>query len=329
MQFSWNHKIFLFCYCIVACTLCAGGALAQTSVGTSFSVTGTLTPAGKTLSDGTVILQGSIQSFQSGSSSSLGVSGESSQHIRQGFWQTAAHIIAGQEFGSVVVLPEIEGAIGDTIQIPLLLEKSKNLAFTKAREFEAVIRYNGTILQSIGNTPSCSFPSELGGDTCEIVIRGTADNLSPDDTRVLTSMDFLVKLGSVEQTALHITSFQWLDAPEVKVIRKHGAFQVNGICYEHGTARLVFSRTAGGIFSVVPQPIVATADITVGIREQGLTEIYVVDIRGKRVLTILEEVIPTGRMTFPFSADLLESGMYFLILKTPNQLFTKQIIIEK
>lgn len=235
-----------------------------------------------------------------------------------GFWYTAQRDLSNG--GTLVVIPQTEGTTGVAIKVPLLLQQSKNLITTTFphRNFEATIQYNATVLEPI------ALPCTRVGDVCTIKVKGTMG----DSAGILAEMDFIPKLGNADRTALEIISFVWTDAPTIKTITKDGEVRILNVCREGDSVRLV-RQVSATILTVYPNPASSHVVVDYTLGENGNTIIEMIDMQGKIVTTLLSGVAKAGNFSNRLNLMYVPNGSYFLRMQTPNELFTKQITVQK
>ena len=82
--------------------------------------------------------------------------------------------------------------------------------------------------------------------------------------------------------------------------------------------------------SVYPNPFNSTATIEVFINSSNInTSLFIVDITGKKVQTIFNEKMETGRHLFNWNSNQNPSGIYFSVLKAQNSIKTKKLMLIK
>jgi hypothetical protein len=89
------------------------------------------------------------------------------------------------------------------------------------------------------------------------------------------------------------------------------------LCYEGG-ARLF---RADGQVSLQnrPNPFNASTVVEFEVIEQGVTDLSVFDLMGRRVTTLLHGEVTPGRYLLRFDAATLASGTYLCLLLTPTE----------
>ena len=84
------------------------------------------------------------------------------------------------------------------------------------------------------------------------------------------------------------------------------------------------------INSVYPNPFNSATNIEVLINSNNVnTSLYIVDITGKKVQTIFNKKMETGRHLFNWNSNQNPSGIYFSVLKTNTSIKTKKLMLIK
>ncbi|HEX2865478.1 MAG TPA: T9SS type A sorting domain-containing protein [Ignavibacteriales bacterium] len=78
-----------------------------------------------------------------------------------------------------------------------------------------------------------------------------------------------------------------------------------------------------------PNPFNSTIKLNVTLAQEGTTELTVYNALGQKVATIFENYKPSGSFTFPFNADHLTSGIYFVLLKQGRTVCKEKILLLK
>ncbi len=296
----------LFLLLLSCSVICTGQTINRSVMGSG----------GGSSTNGTNTLRGTV------SQTAIGRIAQSQARHSVGFWYNASQIIRSSGFGSVVVLPSVEVPIGQSVKVPLILEQSSHLLETSARTFTAVITFNASLLEPIGST----FPYKRTGNKGELTVTG----MVTDTAGVLAEMEFTAKLGDAERTPLTIQSFLWNETNRVKIITKNGDLHLTGICDAGDTSRLIKRTGAAALIRAYPNPAVNVSTIEYQLSERGLTSVYLVDAQGKTLASLYQtdNAMP-GHFSFDADMQLIPSGSYFLILKTPNEIFSKRFMIER
>ncbi|HRK05418.1 MAG TPA: hypothetical protein PLW14_10010 [Chlorobiota bacterium] len=279
------------------------GALAQTQ---TRAVVGAGS-ATNTLQDGRVIQHTLGQSV-------VGRSAIGDDKSYGGFWYRPRRGVV------IVAVPNGDGDIGTTVNVPIMLVRSDELLVDGPRQFEVELRYNATVLVHQG-----SFQCRREGDDCILTITGTM----ADSAGILATVPFLVTLGNSETTPLTIDTVKWTSASTFRTETQNGTFQVLGVCREGDVVRLIKRSRAAGISGVTPNPAASDATVMLDLAERGRTRLYVVDAIGREIAVLSDEDRAPGVASVPIDVSTIASGTYTLVLMTPNELFTKPLVIRK
>lgn len=155
------------------------------------------------------------------------------------------------------------------------------------------------------------------GEDLEIVFQ---ENISAHSNYVFnSSLSFYAGLGKRTRTDITLTALQingidyMVDTLEIT----DGCACIE-VCNEGG-ARLVNPENETTIASISPNPAESNFSIEINLIEIGQTELYLLDILGRPVKTLLsEDINETGERILSFGTPGLQSGLYSLMLKTPT-----------
>lgn len=211
------------------------------------------------------------------------------------------------EVASTVMLPTIETAPGEDVHITLRMPAQQNLLLAGVTRFEARIRFNASMLVPVGATP---VGAVLAGER----VIPLAGPFLPDSD-VLAQLQFLAVLGNAAETPLVIEYFAW-DQPDVAITRIDGLLRMT-VC-EEGGERLFDADGRIALEPSHPNPFNTTTTLTYEVIERGYTELFVLDMLGRRVARLVEGVIEPGRYRVHFEAGALASGLYLAVLRTPT-----------
>lgn len=241
-----------------------------------------------------------------------------------GFWYSVQRILDKNKGSCLVVLPTQEVFIGTRTTIPLLLQESRNINDQKnpPRRFEVRIRFNATLLepQNLSNVQRIN-------DDYIITLQGERNG--NDSAGVLAEIEFIAKLGNAENTPLVIEDFRWLDNANIITLKKDGEALIGGICRGGDTVRLLHRSKKAMITSVFPQPASEQMTIDLTFNEKGATVVYLTDMNGNTVATLLNEVVTVAARTLVVPLADIASGSYFLMMRTPNELISRKVIVLK
>lgn len=81
-------------------------------------------------------------------------------------------------------------------------------------------------------------------------------------------------------------------------------------------------------FSVFPNPVSSAAHINFVVKQSDKIQLSLYNSEGKLVETIANRIVLPGKQTIPFSVDLLQKGVYILVLKTGKETIRKKILLQ-
>lgn len=219
---------------------------------------------------------------------------------------------------STVALPELNTAPGEAVSIALRLPEQSNLTLAGVTRYEARIRFNESMLMPVDGTPQGDV---IGG---ERVI--TVTGAYPTGSDVLAELRFVATLGNAAETPLVIEQFEW-DQEGVQITRIDGLLRMD-VCREGGE-RLFDATGRIALEPNHPNPFNAMTVLTYETIEQGPTELFVMDMLGRRVATLVDDNREPGRYRLVFDASNLPSGMYLAVLRTPTQMRLQRMKLVK
>jgi hypothetical protein len=222
------------------------------------------------------------------------------------------------EATSTVALPKLHAEPGDAVTIVLTLPEQSYLGLAGVTRFDARIRFNQSMLVPIGATPQGDL---VDGDR----IIPVSGNFTSTST-VLAELQFIATLGTAYETPLVIEYFSW-DQQDVRVTRVDGVLSMD-ICREGGD-RLFDATGTIALEPNHPNPFNSMTMLTYETIEKGRTELFVLDMLGRRVATLVDDDREPGRYRVYFNAGGLSSGVYTAVLRTPTQLRVQRMKLIK
>lgn len=239
-----------------------------------------------------------------------------------GYWYNASYIMNHPNPVSVVIIPELSAEIGENVTVPLILQETRYNQLITSRSFEAKIKYNTTVLQPVNYIPECNL---LEGNECIITVNGQMN----DSSGILSNMDFIVRLGSVENSPLIIESFKWVNHDDVIVLKQDGELEVLGICREGDTLRTVKKTIKAGLYASLPEPASDETLINYSLSETGYTKISLINSLGREIAVLNEGIAEPGRHSLLADLTDISSGLYYINLVTTTERFSRKLLIQK
>lgn len=237
-----------------------------------------------------------------------------------GFWYQPSLLYKFRDNSSYIVIPKVAANSGDFVNIPIILESSKNLFQNGAKTFEAKIRFNKSLLEPI--EPS---QYEVAGNNYIITIQGTVK----DTAGILATLRFRARLGNDSITPLAFESFRWIETTKLKVNTQNGEFTLNDLCKAGGTTRLVKKGTTLSLAPITPNPVRNSTVISFVLNEHSSIRLSVVDVLGHEISVVKNQEFNSGRYEANFDASLLSNGKYFVVLRTEHDVLFEPMQISK
>jgi hypothetical protein len=142
----------------------------------------------------------------------------------------------------------------------------------------------------------------------------------------LIELECMALLGDREITDITIEDFAW-DQPGVQVSLVPGEVQMD-LCLEGGT-RLYYATGNTFLKQNWPNPFNSITMIEYEVIEQATMQLFVMDMNGRRVATLVDGLVPPGRYLAGFDAGGLASGQYLYILQTLSEQIVKIMEVIK
>jgi WD40 repeat protein len=210
---------------------------------------------------------------------------------------------------TTVTLPAIEAAPGERVILPITVTGDDRSAAGTVG-FTATLRFNASLLMPTGSTPR----GIVTGGERRIVIDGER---LPGATE-LARLEFIALLGNADSTPITIESFAWSDSASAPPLLHDGAFTLRNLCIT-GPTRLVDRGDGAALKAIRPNPASARSTIEFATLETGITRLFVTDMLGRRVATIIDGELPPGAHSVEADLSGLPQGSYFCVLETPTE----------
>ncbi len=222
---------------------------------------------------------------------------------------------------ATIVIGDASGKPGDIIQVPVYISSvsSQGIAPT-ITGFNITVEFNSTLLEPLND----SNPEIYDGKRkLKLELPVTFDNDS-----LLKLIEFRVGLGNDTVTSINITELSLSGNGKMVLFGKDGQFTLQGYCVNGGN-RLFESDSRLFLSNNVPNPVYESTEITFSVIEKGRTELYLIDILGNRISTIVSGELQPGVYSYKINSSGLPAGKIFYILQTPTQVLVKSMDILK
>ncbi len=202
----------------------------------------------------------------------------------------------------------LSAAPGEIVQVPVRLRDAVDVQFTGASAFSTELRFRASLLVPFGATPQ----GRLEGNDRVIPLENLP--IMADAEGVLERFAFMAVLGDAETTPLTLQNSAAIGAG-FPVLESPGIFRLTDICREGGD-RLFDASAVMQLAQVGPNPFNAATVIRFTTIAKGPVQLYVLDLLGRRVRSLVDERMEPG--THERTLDLQEypSGSYLCVLQT-------------
>lgn len=215
-----------------------------------------------------------------------------------------------------------EAKPGDIVSIPIVL-KNKHFVNqgTNYLGLGFDLSFNKTILEPFKN----NFQSKIDNNirTLKVIVE---KNFIDDS--VLASLEFRVGLGNDTLTPLTLSNSYPLGRGKIVIKEESGKLVLKDLCNEGGT-RLFEPDGKIKIGSILPNPTEGLTQIIFHTAEDGKTKLELYDFAGNLIDILFDSYLEPGEHKIVFDAREYDSGIYLLILRTPNSILTKKLFIVK
>lgn len=216
---------------------------------------------------------------------------------------------------------DISGEPGQIIEMPIYIRNlSPNGIKSSITGFTTNLRFNSSLL-----LPLDYFPSYLDGSERVMQI-SLPTQFGPDS--ILTKLKFKVALGNDTISTMKLEYTAPIGLGKVLISENEGKFRLKGFCEEE-TPRLFDSDGKIFLKQTFPNPAINSITLSFSLIETDLTKLYIIDITGKIVKYILDEIAQKGEYSVQVDISDLPSGQYRYILETPTRKFTNNLIIHR
>ncbi|MDT8322479.1 MAG: choice-of-anchor D domain-containing protein [Bacteroidota bacterium] len=213
----------------------------------------------------------------------------------------------------------VVAAPSDVIELPIYLSNAENLQLFGATSITVDLRYSASVM-----SPLFAAGGILVGDDRVITLDLP---FITDENDVALRLPFMVTLGLQDESVLWLERAEAVGG-ELTIEVEHGRIMLTEICREGG------DRFFDGSASVAlrpnrPNPFNPVTELSFDIIEAARTQLLVFDMLGRRVVTLVDDVLQPGSYTRSFDGSRLPSGMYIAVLKTATVTKTRRMLLAK
>lgn len=234
--------------------------------------------------------------------------------VSDGVWSIVPN--TGQNV--VVYTPDASANVNDLIDIPVFIDDPGGAVAAGASSVSFDLHFNETMLEPIGTTPKGTV---TGSDR---VLHFNLPIVATDT--VLTMLHFRVALGDDSVTSLAVAK-PLTNSLVVTASNNDGTFKLLNVCTAGGPRLL---NPDGVVAMSVPNnPVHDAIQVKVNLIEDGHTSLTLFDACGRAAATIVDDYLTHGTQLFSVPASGIGSGVYYVILQTPNNRLMAPVEVEK
>jgi hypothetical protein len=231
-------------------------------------------------------------------------------------WSAERSISLAPRPMTMLSLPLLIASPGDTVIIAVRLIASQHLESFPRINYAGRLTFEKSILFPLGTTYTDIGPTRQ--------VEFTGEYMTGEEN--IVSIPSIVTLGLVSESEITLEEFQW-SPPFIGYTTNIGSIKVN-ICRDGGE-RLFDGENTFALSLNYPNPFNSFTRIGFSLIERGHTSLYVMDMLGRRIQTLVDEYMDAGQYEYDFNAALLPSGQYYYMLMTPTQSVVKIMTLMK
>ncbi len=217
-----------------------------------------------------------------------------------------------------LALPDISAKPGEHVILPVNIIASQNLGSVHATDFTYTLHYDRSLLVPLDPATTSTFNNGMR----YVTKHGTLSNQL--STNSLDQIEFLATLGDTTETTIYFDTIIWGSGKPMVSKLDSGHFTLLNVCPAGGN-QLFLANGTTGISNIRPNPISGIAVADYSLVEPGFTSVEILDMLGRSVLTVSSGDAKPGTYHVVFDASPLPNGIYNLVLRTPSQVFMKQL----
>lgn len=269
---------------------------------------------------------GSRLSWTLGQIETKRLTGEGGISLSQGYQQNSVWPGAT----AVVSVQNCAGVAGSRVTSDVVLSRGTTSLPFGPSFLRITLGFNASLLylESVSNGASIlSWRTNEALDSSWVELQlPVNDQLSAE--QVLSTLTFVVGLGSRERTPLDIVSITPTDR-NIGIRTVDGEFTLLGVCRDGGD-RFVDVSGVEPVLQVLPNPITpAGGRIRYRIAEDAHTALALYAYDGRLVATVLDASLTAGDYEMPFPVSTLANGLYILTLQSANTTLTSTVSVQR
>lgn len=219
-----------------------------------------------------------------------------------------------------VSIPDIYSKTGDFFRIQLMAESLEDIPNPndKIIDFELKLEYPPRLI----DFRDSSYSKQTTNSIDTVIIRVSSRQLS--DT--LANLLAIALFSSATSSRIKILDFDITNSIDYYIEKDDGSITLSSFCEGNTSREIQFSNSALTL-NVYPQPSESELSIEMNLLEKGNHVLQLYDINGNFITDIIYENYSVGLQSIKINTQFLEPGYYCLLLKAPNEVKIKYVLI--
>ncbi len=222
-----------------------------------------------------------------------------------------------------IIVKNAQAAPGEEFNIDLYIRDAAGFKSNVNKSISADLVFDATMIEPVGNTPEGIVTT----GSRRITVTGMPIIVTTQE-KILASYRMRAMLGLKEQTPVTIENVQ-IENGDADIIMTSGMFTTSKLCRNGDVTRLFDPYGGAALMRISPNPNPGTAEVQYNVIEKGYNELKIVDAIGNTVKTLEAGSMERGERVAEYDLSQLNSGVYFLILSGPTEVYTRQFSIVK
>jgi hypothetical protein len=208
---------------------------------------------------------------------------------------------------------------GEKLALPIKIFAGKDLGNCGIDNFDISLTYNKSLLVPEKNS-ELAIDNDGGNETIRFNAKIPADS-------IIKILSFNTALGDAKCSELNIIVKNSY-CPSLEINKTNGKLCINNVCSEP-TDRLISLNGDEFLSAVYPTPSISTSKIIFSSPESGECYIELYNYIGDKVGELFRGIVDNQTKTVEFDASTLDAGLYYYVLHTPSERYTKTMVVIK
>ncbi len=223
---------------------------------------------------------------------------------------------------AILYIPDYSASTGSVITVQVLLKGIRDsVLLFRIDSIKADLSFNSTLLEPLSSFPSDNIRNYLRTVSVVMPFSNRKDS-------ILAEFPFRTGLGNDTATSLELKNVQIIGSNNLSLKERNGSFTLDNVCRKGGD-RLFLQDGFISLGRNIPNPVSNYTKINFEVAETGVTKIYLVDILGNKVKTVVNKELKPGGYEIEIDCTDLPSGVYSYILQTPTVRLVRRMDVSK